>query len=152
MPASSSSYACCLRRAAAEGVVTEMSPAPPPLDAWAVPAMPSGLAGALIRDGGRRLPAHDPLLGGAPSAGRRSEAPQPIWRNRPSHNNNVPATGSRPIFFFFFFFFFFFVYGRVGSPRPATIMSTASALPGPLMATIGAGNLVALFQGKVDPV
>ena len=71
MPASlrSSSYACCLRRA---GVVTEMPPAPP----RTVPAMPSGFAGALIRDGGA-LPAHDLLLGGAPSAAR-NEAPQPM--------------------------------------------------------------------------
>ena len=81
MPASmrSSSYACCLRRAAAEGVVTEMPPAP--LDAWTVPAMPSGPAGALTRDGGgRRLPAHDPRLG-APSTAR-NEAPQPMWNGR----------------------------------------------------------------------
>ena len=62
-------YACCLRRA---GVVTEMPPAPP----RTVPAMPSGFAGALIRDGGA-LPAHDLLLGGAPSAAR-NEAPQPM--------------------------------------------------------------------------
>ena len=83
MPASmrSSSYACCLRRAAVEGVVTEMPPAPPPLDAWtAVPAMASG-AGALTRDdGGRRFPAHDPRLG-APSTAR-NEAPQPMWNGR----------------------------------------------------------------------
>ena len=72
--------ACCLRRA---GVVTEMPPAPPPLDAWTVPAMPSGLAGVLIRDAVAagaliRDAAHDPLLGGAPSAA--SEAAQPMSR------------------------------------------------------------------------
>ena len=82
MPASmrSSSYACWLCRAAAEGVVTKMPLAPaagaaPP---EGVPAVPAGLVGALVRDGARRLPVH-PLLGGTPSA-TGNEAPQPIFR------------------------------------------------------------------------
>ena len=82
MPASmrSSSYACWLCRAAAEGVVTKMPLAPaagaaPP---EVVPAVPAGLVGALVRDGARRLPVH-PLLGGTPSA-TGNEAPQPIIR------------------------------------------------------------------------
>ena len=81
MPASmrSSSYACWLCRAAAEGVVTKMPVAPaagaaPP---EGVPAVPAGLVGALVRDGARR--SVHPLLDGTPSA-TGNEAPQPIFR------------------------------------------------------------------------
>ena len=96
MPASmrSTSYACWLCRAAAEGVVTKMPLAPaagaaPPVD---VPAVPAGLVGALVRDGARRLPVH-PLLGGPPSAW--NETPQPIITVRCNVNNRVwPAAGS----------------------------------------------------------
>eukprot|EP00964_Phaeocystis_antarctica_P021888 scaffold12160_cov60-Phaeocystis_antarctica.AAC.12 len=99
MPASmrSPSYACWLCRAAAVGVVTRM-PMLLALAAGAPPSVvgePAELAGALIRDGGRRLP--HPLLGGMPSAaGRLSEAPQPILRvqrrNSPLLNKSSPAT------------------------------------------------------------
>ena len=94
MPASmrSTSYACWLCRAAAEGVVTKMPLAPaagvePPVD---VPAGPAGLVGALVRDGARRLPVH-PLRGGTPAA---TDEAQPITVRCNVNNRVRPAAGS----------------------------------------------------------